>query len=58
MTYIMVFSCYYDYRYIYIYIYYCTDTGKYYELDTVLPRVRRTSGMLYPMSNISWVSVR
>ena len=46
------------YIYIYIYIYYRTDTGKYYELDTALPRVRRTSGMLYPTSNISRVSVR
>ena len=39
-------------------IYYRTDTGKYYELDTALPRVRRTSGTLYPTSNISRVSVR
>ena len=36
-----------------IHIYYRTNTGKYYELDTALPRVRRTSGTLYPTSNIS-----
>ena len=36
-----------------MYIYYRTDTGKYYELDTALPRVRRTSGTLYPTRNIS-----
>ena len=27
-------------------IYYRTDNGKYYELNTALPGVRRTSGML------------
>ena len=41
-----------------IHIYFHTDTGKYYELDTALPQVRRTSDMLYPTSNISPVSMQ
>ena len=51
MYYNYVFTCTYILS---VYIYFPTNTGKYYELDTALPRVRRTSGTLYPTSNISW----